>query len=306
MAKTKTKAAPKPKTAQRQAGRLSLGDAGSRYAKLLANPCTADLCNGPFGDGFGGLVARFEREYVINNSATDVAAFVGYTPATGVVCINATPITDATTALTPTGLLAASNPGYSFLSSNASAVRPLAACMQIYWPGSELNRQGIVSLGRHNAEIYNDATLSVDGLRTQANYIKRMPDDMFEIVWRPTERDLMGQDWGPTIPPLAQSSFTTLVGTATGIPVSTGIRIRIVAVYEWMPDPASGFKNVIVKSVQPHRLADILAALDRAGDWMSGTAHSAGRAISSLAGGVASIMSFGNGATRIGRALIGV
>lgn len=306
MAKSKAKAVPKARPVQRQPGRLALGDAGARYAKLLADPCSADLCNGPFGDGFGGLVARFEKEYVVNNSATDVAAFVGFTPATGVVAISTTPITDATAAITPVGLVPAANPGYLFLSSNASAVRPLAACMQIYWPGSELNRQGIVSLGRHNAEVYNDAGLSVDSLRTQANYVKRMPADVFEIVWRPTERDLMGTEWGPTIPSLTTTNFTTLIGTATGIPVSTGMRVRIVAVYEWMPDPASGFKNVIVKSVQPHRLADILAALDRAGDWMSGTAHSAGRAISSLAGGVASIMSLGNGANRIGRALLGV
>lgn len=281
---------------------MSLSDAGARYARLLADPCNGDLVHGPFGDGLGGMVARFEKEYVINNSATDTAAFIAWIPSTGAVLINNAPLTSSTDVITTVNLLNSSWPGYDFLFANASHARPLAACMQIYWPGSELNRQGIVSLGRQPAEFTNDANLSVERLRAQANYIKRMPNDVFEIVWRPTEVDLIGREWVSS--PGAAAGATALVGTATSIPPSTGIRIRLVGVYEWLPDPASGFKNTIVRTPQPHRLADILAYLDRAGDWMSGTAHAAGRAISSLAGGVGSIMALGNGANRLGRAML--
>lgn len=282
---------------------LRLSDAGLRYARLLADPCTADLVNGPFGDGVGGMVSRFEREYVINNSATDVGAFFAFTPGLGTGLIANAPITDEAAPITPVALLASSNPGYAFLQPNASHIRPLAACVQVYWPGSELNRQGIISLGRHAAEVINDGA-SVGSLRAQANYIQRMPADKAEIVWRPAESDLRGQEWvaSPTV--TTSAGLTSIVVTATGIPPSTGIRIRVVAVYEWQPDPASGFKNVVVRTPNPHRLADILAFLDRTGDWMSGTAHSAGRALSSLAGGVASIMSLGNGANRLGRAML--
>lgn len=281
---------------------LSLSDAGTRYARLLADPCNGDLVHGPFGDGLGGMVARFEKEYVINNSATDTAAFIAWIPTIGDVLISNGPLTSSTDVITTVNLLTGSRPGFDFLSANASHVRPLAACMQVYWPGSELNRQGIVSLGRQPAEFTNDPNLTVERLRAQANYIKRMPNDVFEIVWRPTEADLVGREWvaSPTVP----HGATALVATATSIPVGTGIRIRLVGVYEWLPDPASGFKNTIVRTPQPHRLADILAYLDRAGDWMSGTAHAAGRAISSLAGGVGSIMALGNGANRIGRAML--
>lgn len=282
---------------------LRLSDAGVRYARLLADPCTADLVNGPFGDGFGGMVSRFEKEYVINNSATDVGAFFAFTPGLGSCIIANAPITDETATITPVALLAASSPGYSFLQPNASHIRPLAACVQVYWPGSELNRQGIISLGRHSNEVVND-TASVSALRAQANYIQRMPADKAEMVWRPSEFDLRGQEWGSTPAVNTVAGMTSIVVTATGIPPSTGIRIRVVAVYEWMPDPASGFKNVVVRTPTPHRLADIIAFLDRTGDWMTGTAHSAGRALSSLAGGVASIMSLGNGANRLGRAML--
>ncbi len=112
------------------------------------------------------------------------------------------------------------------------------------------------------------------------------------------------REWNAATSTRTMGATTAIVATATGIPASTGVRYRIVVVYEWMPDPASGFKNVIVKTPNPHRLADIIAALDRAGDWMSGTATAAARAISSLAGGVGSIMSLGNGAGRIGRAML--
>jgi len=249
------------------------------------------------------MVSRFEREYVINNSATDANAFFAFTPALGTCYISSGPITDETAALNPVVLPAASNPGYTFLQPNSSHIRPLACCVQVYWPGSELNRQGVVSLGRHATEVVND-TASVSALRAQANYIMRMPNDRAEMVWRPTEFDLRGQEWSasPSVNPLVGT--TSIVVTATSIPPSTGVRIRVVAVYEWMPDPSSGFKNVVVRTPTPHRVADIIAFLDRTGDWMAGTAHSAGRALSSLAGGVASIMSLTNGAQRLGRAMI--
>lgn len=305
MAKRKTKAAKQRQqravAVPRNRG-LSLSDAGIRYARLLADPCNGDLVAGPFGDGLGGMVARFEKEYVINNSATDTAAFITFEPISCCVRINNAPLTSDTDVITSVSLLTQSWPGYDFLFANASHVRPLAACMQLYWPGSELNRQGICSLGRYPAEFHNDANLTVARLRTQANYIKRTPADCFEIIWRPTEADLEGRELSAT--PAVFTGSTALVGTATGIPVSTGIRVRIVAVYEWMPDPASGFKNTVVVTPRPHRLADILAFLDRTGDWMSGTATAAGKAMSSLAGGVGSIMALGNGAARLGRAMI--
>lgn len=303
MVQRKTKAKARNAAPRVPTSGLRLSDAGIRYAKLLADPCTADLVNGPFGDGFGGMVSRFEREYVINNSSTDVASWVAFTPALGTVFINSTPITDENNAISTAALPAASCPGYSFLQPNASHIRPLAACLQVYWPGSELNRQGVVSLGRHASEVVNDAA-TVASLRMQANYLMRMPPNCAEILWRPTEADLRGQEWQPTTSVTQVPGATSLVATATGIPSSVGIRVRIVVVYEWMPDPASGFKNVIVRTPSPHRLADILAFLDRTGDWMAGTAQAAGRAVSSLAGGVASIMSFGNGARRLGRAML--
>lgn len=287
---------------------LRMDGAAAKYAALLADPCNGDLVSGPFGDGTGGMVCRFEKEYVINNSPTDTACAFIFHPYSGLVAwTNALANdTDPYTLSIPTG--SASHPGQTFLSVNAGWVRCIAACVQVYYPGSELSRAGVVSLGRYPAEIANDTSVAVAMLRTQANYVMRTPSDVAEIVWRPTEFDLTGRE------PLAVGAYastsmatqntTCLAVTGAGLPVSTGLRIRVVAVYEWQPDPMSGFKNTIVRNPSPVRLADILARLDATGDWMSGAARSAGKAISSLAHGVASVYQLGNGAARIGRALL--
>lgn len=304
----------KQRPARRQAlvarpKRFNLDGAAARYAAMLADPCNGDLVAGPFGDGNGGMVCRFEKEYVINNSATDTCAYFAFHPYTGLVSWQTTPIATDSDVLTPsTPATAASQVGQAFLSTSAGWQRCLAACVQVYYPGSELSRAGVVSLGRYPAEVCNDTSMTVSFLRTQANYVYRTPADVAEIIWRPTEFDLTGREpllsGGYSINSMVTNGTTALVVTGAGLPVSTGLRIRVVAVYEWSPDPSSGFKNTIVRNPNPVRLADVLAKLDATGDWMAGMAKGAGRAISSMASGVASIYQLGNGAARLGRAML--
>lgn len=307
MAKKKQVVANKARKVRAVKPGLRMDGAAAKYAALLADPCNGDLVPGPFGDGNGGMVCRFEKEYVINNSPTDTAAVFVFHPHTGQVAWQTTPLlndTDPIALTVPSG--SATHVGQAFLSANAGWMRCLAACVQVYYPGSELSRAGVVSLGRYPAELANDTTVSVSALRTQANYVMRTPNDVAEILWRPTEFDLTGREplSAYSLNNISLNNTTSLVVTGAGLPVSTGLRIRVVAVYEWQPDPLSGFKNTIVRTPSPVRLADILARLDATGDWMSGAARSAGKAISSLAHGVASMYQLGNGAARLGRALL--
>lgn len=315
MAKNKAKKGAKSKATvvrrfpQPRAG-LRMNEAAAKYAQLLADPCNGDLVPGPFGDGNGGMVCRFEKEYIINNSSTDTCSAFAFVPLTGVVAWQTTPIvTDSDTITLTASGTGSVHPGYTFLSANAGWQRCIAACVQVYYPGSELSRAGVVSLGRYPAEIVTDTTMTVSLLRAQANYVARTPSDVAEVIWRPSEADLLGREplSAAALPVLSNSAGTqntALVVTGAGLPVSTGLRIRVVAVYEWQPDPLSGFKGTIVRNPNPVRLADVLARLDATGDWMAGMANKAGRAISSLAHGVASMYQLGNGAARIGRALL--
>lgn len=309
MARSKAKKrAAKAARVPRPLGGLRLQDAAARYANLLADPCNGDLVPGPFGDGYGGMVARFEKEYIINNSGTDTAAAFLFNPFSQLVAWQTTPLVDDTTSITwsvPT--TAISHPGNAFLAGNASWTRCLAACVQVYYPGSELSRAGVVSLGQYPAEMATDP-VAVATYRQMANYVMRTPADFAEIVWRPNHADVLGREPLASTQLLLSNSVgtnnTSIVVTAAGIPVNTGIRIRVVAVYEWMPDPLAGFKNTVVRNPNPVTLGQVLAYLDRTGDWMAGTARAAGKAVSSLAHGVASMYQLGNGAARIGRALL--
>jgi hypothetical protein len=285
-----------------------MGDAVRKYAQLLADPCNGDLVAGPFGDGSGGMVARFEREYFVVGSAGSTACSFAFCPALCNFTYASGVISDTSTITWTPNTDPLAPPGFSFLTANASSFRPLACCMQVYWTGTELNRQGVVSLGRMPAEVFDDTSLTTARIRTSSQYSERTPDTCSEIIWRPQEQDLYFKHVGLAVAPLSfgnGSQNTALVMTGAYLPVDVPLRVRIVVVYEWVPDPLSGFKTTTGRITQKtSRLADVLGMLDRTGDWMAGTATSAARAMSSLTAGVGGLLSVGRGAARLGTALL--
>lgn len=309
MAKNKGKA----RRVRRRAGKtpvsrgVAMDEASHRYAQLLADPCGGPLVSGPFGDGSSGMVSRFERDIIINNSATDVGAAIVWVPGLCEAQISNAPITSDSATITFTPVAGTDTPGRSFLSTNAGQFRCLASCMQVYWPGTELNRQGIVSMGQFPADVVTDAVVATTDLRSSSTYVERMPEGMVELVWRPSAYETTWQrvsnvadtatDW---------DKYTALTASAFGIPVSTGIRVRIVAVYEWIPKPGTGLGIVSLtrNPVRKGSLSTVIDFLDRTGDWMYNGAYKAGHALASMARGAGAIASLTNGATRLGRLAI--
>lgn len=281
--------------------------ASADYAALLADPCNGPLVSGPFGDGSGGVVSRFERDIVINNTATDVGAALAFIPGLAHVQGTSSPVTNDTTAITFGPILSGDMPGLSFLLTNAGQFRCLAACIQVYWPGSELNRQGIVSLGQFPADIVTDNVVATSDIRSASPYVERMPEGMCELKWRPTAYETTWQRANNVMDTSADwDKYTALTISAAGIPVSTGVRVRMVAVYEWIPKPGTGagLTTIHRTTVKTGSLSNIIAALDRTGDWMYNGAMKAGHALVSMARGVGAIASVTNGAQRLGRLAI--
>lgn len=283
-----------------------MDEASIRYAQLLADPCNGPLVSGPFGDGSSGMVSRFERDLIVNNSATDVAAALAFIP--GLASAQSAGVLTSDTGVITFGSLGSTNsPGLGFLTSNAGQFRCLAACVQLYWPGTELNRQGIVSIGQFPADVVTDAVVSTSDLRSASTYVERMPAGMLELKWRPNAYETTWQrpanitdtatDW---------DKYTALVVSAADIPPSTGIRVRMVAVYEWIPKPGTGLGLVSLtrNPVRKGSLANVIDFLDRTGDWMYNGAFKAGHAMASVARGVGAIASLTNGAARLGRLAI--
>lgn len=259
-----------------------LDAAALQYAELLVNPCDGPLVSGPFGDSQGGYLTRFEIDYVVANGINDTAGVIAFSPGNSLVTAAYTPSDGAGGVL---GLIGA--PANTFLANNASQFRCVAACAQLYWPGTELNRGGIVGSGQMaSASTLSGLTVSAGGMRTALQHVDRMPEDHIEIVWRPNDYDL---NWNNVTTLDATGKRTSLVFSFSGFPNLTGVRIRLVGVYEWLPQPADGMVTPLRDTnTSNNSFTDVLNYVDSTGSWMYRNATAMSHALSSAwAGGQA-------------------
>jgi len=123
--------------------RIRLDQGGLRYAKLLSDPCSGPLVNGPQPGLGGGIVTRFESETTLFSGALSAGGYLYWLPSNAAYTVSTTltpAVASAGSALVPTA-------GSGYLVANAASYRCLSACMQIYWAGTELNRQGFIGMG---------------------------------------------------------------------------------------------------------------------------------------------------------------
>jgi len=220
-----------------------LDQSARKWAALLDDPCNAELVHGCFPSGNGGSVLmRFETDQIVANGATEVAAFGAWAPGYGLNFVNATALTSDTlgSLLNPSTLV---GPGDAYLKTNGDGVRCVAACLQMSYPGSELTRAGVVSIGLAPADAIatnlptasggGNANATAQNNRILCQHVQRMPQDVMECKWFPGDEDLTAYD--PAYPTLYGQNLggrNAIYWSASGFPVSTGVRIRMVAVYE--------------------------------------------------------------------------
>lgn len=246
------------------------------HARLLNDPCYGRLAHPIYNTADGGCLSRFEAEYTVGNGAGATGAIIAFVPGglARSVFGNVTPITtDATATLLSNGSGSVTAPGYSFLQSTASAVRPVAACLQIAWPGTELNRQGFVALGQATGSLVTQAlttNVTVASLRPVAHLRSRMPESMVEVKWRPNAGDA---DWTDPNTATADGDLQkkgAIFAAISNLPADlTGARVRLIAVYEWQPKSAQGMSsNADDRARSRNTLTDVVNALDKNGpDW---------------------------------------
>lgn len=263
----------------RQGPRRKMGgldSAAADYARLLADPCNAPLVHPVYAGGEGGILIRFETDFIVFNGATDTCGVLSWTP--GAIGINggsavnllASGAVNSATAVTPAYQVVYSSPGCAFLPNNAAAARCVAACMQVYWPGSESNRAGIVFAGNAAARNITNAASSAtaDWVGNVCSFSSRMPNDHIEVRWRPTDADQMLIDPRTVTPDPEFARRNALVLAVKGIPNTTGVRVRLVAVYEYEPVIGIGIVNPQSSVARSgYTLDDVLNYLDRMGDW---------------------------------------
>jgi len=257
-----------------------LDEAATQWARLLNDPCNAPLAHGCFPTSMGGMLQRFETDFLVSTSSTSTAGALLFSPgmivasgATGQGSVLYLDSASDATSFTSWSIANASQPGYISV-GNTSGIRPIAACAQVMWPGSELNRAGIVGLGCVPSNIVTPNTggsFSVGSLRTCCPMVIRMPESIAEVKWRPGELDEKydNPNFGGTA--ANGDGRNALLLTYSGFPVSTGIRIRLVCVYEMVFGSNQG---TVINNVTPpgpqskFSVNEIFHALDTAGNWM--------------------------------------
>jgi len=253
-----------------------LDEPAKAWARLIADPCNAPLASPCYPTSSGGSLIRVERDTIMSTSSTSTAGACIFTPAlfdnTGASSLCSVATIDTAT---DNGNNPFSNQyGYQPGNGNVSwdTVRPVAACMQLMWPGSELNRQGVVSLAVvPTAAVYQGTGgVSVQSLRQASPVVTRMPDSVVEVKWRPGEADNQFSATQIADVNIESAGRNSLLATWSGIPVSTGIRVRMVVVYEVTFVASSGYVTSVTTTSAPsskNSINDIFHALDRAGEW---------------------------------------
>lgn len=281
---------------------MAFGEAANRYAALLADPCHGPLVQSPFGAGTGGLVNRFEADFMIGTFGTSTAAVHVFSPALNQSWGETSALTTDSQTIAFSSFNAAA-PGYNYFLNNARAFRCLSACVQVYWPGSELTRAGVISIAQMNSVEALSAASTVARLRAAAPYVERMPATHSELIWRPCESELA---WNNPTDTAEDDQVSALVVTAAGLPAGVGIRLRVVAVYEWLPRPDL-VQGMVLPSSKPSTtatLAGVVGALDKFGNWMyHGAAHTA-KALSSVYAGASAVGQLARGVSRLSVGLL--
>jgi hypothetical protein len=236
---------PKQQPAKRPAAR-GLDGPALEFARLLADPCNAKMVHPVYSGTGAGILTRFESDVILNNGATETCAYVAFCPAalntgagsSGSVSYASAALVSDATVFTPAALFAR-QPGFGMVAS-ISAYRVVSACLQISYPGSELSRAGIASLGQSTYAEVVSGTQAVASLRQLSSTVARTPDGELEIILRPT---VLSEKFVPIGAIAADSDLAsqpTLFASMAGLPVNTGMRVRMVVVYEWIPAMSTG------------------------------------------------------------------
>lgn len=289
--------------------RGALDEKAALYAALLADPCHGPLVSGPFGDSGGGFVSRFEGDYIVNWALNESGAAYAFVPgkAFGYVT-NAAVTSDVSTfVLTANSTF---SPGLTFLTANASSFRTLSCCLQVYWPGAELSRGGVTSVGQSNHATLIGNTQTTSALRSTSQYVERTPATCAEIVWRPNNYDMEWAQPG-VVSSATDNKYSALFMSQAGIDggAANGMRVRVVVVYEWLPIISSANTGLVQSSnrnqVSSNTFQDVIRHLDSFGDWMYHGALATGKAASSVYRGVRAMGQLYAGVSKVAPLLLG-
>lgn len=254
------------RTAKPAPAGIKLDAEARRYAALLQDPCFAPLTPALYDGSGSGLFVRVESDVIIDSAATETCAACYFTPGILSSIANNSSLRKAGSALSndlsSLGWTdeATKQPGYGFIGA-FGATRVVSACLQASYVGAEQNRSGVMAFGQVSRKIA-DGFATPAAVRQEASLVARVPDGVMEIKLVPEQ---INGEWAPVNAAVAQlDSYPTLFFSASGLPVATGIRIRLVQVLEWQPVSAAGVISQPVQSNSINTVSQVLKALAKA------------------------------------------
>lgn len=280
------------------------------WAKLLNDPCNAPLAQPCYQNGSStGNLVRLEADMSVRLDGTLIGPNYTMLFTPGLNSDGGGTVGNDDTAIlvrsAPTGdtagnwLPVTNGPGWTSLKQFQS-MRPVAACMQLSYGGTEVNRGGFVSMGIVPSEVACNAGFKLDQLAGACPNNVRMPESHCEMKWRPGATDEEFQP--PNFSENQISGRNSVLLVIRNAPIDTHIRIRVVAVYETIPNFELGY---VINMTTPSRSSNntvhhVLSYLDRLGNWAWSMGQTASHAIDTASGLYRVAKAYGNTASYIG------
>lgn len=241
--KKMNKSAQKQKKSKKQmvspAMRRGMDAAARAYAMLLSDPCGAPLTHPVYAGGEGGILVKAESVFNLVGGVGDTKGLVHWTPG-AIGTTNSELLVDSGNG-TFTATASTNTPGKAFLVANATGVRCVAACLQATYLGTELNRAGNYAIGRTQGSLIDlGATINFSDLEPTLEHFTRTVDGTIEMRWMPANMDQSFTD--PNVATAAQEKDrkSAITFSASALTAGSGIRFRLVAVYEYQPRTGTG------------------------------------------------------------------
>jgi hypothetical protein len=252
------------KTKGKGRGSSRLDEPAREFAKLLNDPCYGRIVAPVYGSSGSGNLMRLESDFILGAEATSVGAACIFVP--GLLSSStylAGVVTPSTVVNSDSGAIVWSQnypaqPGAALVGSIGTC-RAVSACMQVSFLGSELNRSGVVSLTQTS---YGNAAgfLSLAAIRSGAERVVKLPDGTLEIKLVPTAKNAdFNQVAGAKSDAVELPALTMSV---SGIPSSTGVRVRLVQVLEWQPTQNTGIVNNTIVSKSYSTLQAVVSEMN--------------------------------------------
>jgi hypothetical protein len=234
------------------------------YARLLSDPCGASLTHPIYAGSEGGILIKAESVFTIMNAAGQTYGAVHWTP--GAIGTGNTELLVASNSLNTLSMTADANtPGKVFLAANATGVRCVAACMQVTYLGTELNRAGTIAIGRTQGSLVDPISLTPGDLETALEHFSRCPDSTVEMRWVPANMDQSFTDPNVATPAQERDRKSAITLLSQGLTAASGLRIRLVAIYEYQPRYGTGIATPSsARATSSFSLDDVLNYVQKA------------------------------------------